>query len=171
MLSTINNSPQNSRWSTQTILLLFCTVLFMVFKTCSLTYRLNVKQIKQKSLLKAIKPIYFTHNYAWLHGQKHLRFAFSISFKNRTCHTFYKENILYEYDYRLNNRRQRKHVNVLKCVALYLPEEEERQDDLQRRWPQHVQEGGEIHEALGVHRHQVHHLTHRRRALGLVCDH
>ena len=40
-----------------------------------------------------------------------------------------------------------------------LPQKVEREDDLDGRAPQHVEVGHEVHEALGVHRHQVHHLA------------
>lgn len=45
-------------------------------------------------------------------------------------------------------------------IRNYLPEEVYRQDDLQRCRPQQVDEWGDIHEALGVHRHEVDHFSH-----------
>lgn len=43
----------------------------------------------------------------------------------------------------------------------HLPEEVECQHHLQGGRPDHVDVGDEVHEALGVHRHQVDHLPHR----------
>lgn len=49
-----------------------------------------------------------------------------------------------------------------------LPEEEESQDDLQRCRPQHVQECGQVHKALSVHRHQVNDLSDGGGALRFI---
>lgn len=54
--------------------------------------------------------------------------------------------------------------------CLYLPEEIQRQARLERRRPQHVQEIHQVHEALGVHWHQVDDLSNGRWALRRVCD-
>lgn len=59
------------------------------------------------------------------------------------------------------------------CLAVrtYLPEEIQSQNDLKGSGPQHVEEGGQIHEPLGVHGHEVDDLPHGGRALGSVCYH
>ena len=59
-----------------------------------------------------------------------------------------------------------------RCVVRrpYLPEEVQGQNDLQGSGPDHVDVGDEVHEALGVHRHQVHHLAHRGGTSSCVAD-
>lgn len=54
---------------------------------------------------------------------------------------------------------------------MYLPEEIQRQHDLQGSRPQHVEEGGEVHEPLCIHRHQIHNFSHRGWTLGGVSYH
>lgn len=49
-----------------------------------------------------------------------------------------------------------------------LPKKGKGHDDLKRGRPQHVQESGEVHEALGIHRHQVDHLSHCRGPLRFI---
>lgn len=53
----------------------------------------------------------------------------------------------------------------------HLPEEVEGKDDLQWGRPYHVDVSDEVHEALGVHRHQVDDLTHRGGAPSRITDH
>jgi len=53
-------------------------------------------------------------------------------------------------------------------ICMYLPEEIQCQHDLKRSRPQHVEEGGEVHEPLSVHRHEIHYFSHCRRTLGSV---
>lgn len=78
---------------------------------------------------------------------------------------------VYEKDYPNNKRSTRWYSDLIVLLNAYLPEEEKSKENLQWGWPQHVQEGGEIHESLGIHRHQVDHLSHRRWTFGLICDH
>lgn len=56
-------------------------------------------------------------------------------------------------------------------MSTYLPEEIQRQHNLKRSGPQHVEEGGEVHEPLRIHRHQVDDLPHSGRTLGCVSYH
>lgn len=53
---------------------------------------------------------------------------------------------------------------------MYLPEEIQSQNDLKRSRPQHVEEGSEVHEPLGIHGHEVHYLAHCGWALGSICN-
>lgn len=57
------------------------------------------------------------------------------------------------------------------AVQTYLPEEIQSQNDLKWSRPQHVEEGGQIHEPLGIHGHEVHYLSHCGWALGSICYH
>ena len=53
----------------------------------------------------------------------------------------------------------------------YLPEEEEAESDLDGREPHCVEVHHEVHELLGVSRHQVHDLSHGARPPGRAVDH
>lgn len=60
---------------------------------------------------------------------------------------------------------------MMRSVITHLPEEVERQHHLQGSRPDHVDVGDEVHEALGVHGHQVDHLSHRGGAASRAADH
>ena len=49
-------------------------------------------------------------------------------------------------------------------------QEEERQDDLQRSRPDHVEVGHEVHESLGIHGHEVDNLADRPGASGSTAQ-
>ena len=59
------------------------------------------------------------------------------------------------------DHQQHEHKPGKYCIAHREVEEHEGEHDLKRSGPDHVDIGHQVHESLGVHRHEVDNLSHR----------